>query len=348
MAVRDQTCRQCGMLNCSRHGNLLNSITNRLTNLLEYFESPDEDMRTFIQPEKTKTPTTNRPDNLGGTTESSFKEKLLPQQSAAETITPMPKSNEITGREIVHIGPACGESFESRTAQSSSSASNTNHISRPEGVSRLGHGKGYKAHERHHFVRIQDVSFTSCTSPSSTYAETSLVLWLDSKPFHKYSHSTDKYRVVISIMYDSEDDLWSVSSKLLKRSGYYSQKDEEEGHIQNRLCITSELRTEVKKMLLFLGISPRQAYKMFRRNVDEKFIISSSDYGFTTVESASHSKLMKDLEKSSSSSSSSTGHFDAHGGYYGPYGHMHPRHRMRDRDARQPTSYADLEGWGMD
>lgn len=344
------------MRNCSRHGNLLNTLTQRLTDLLEYFESPDEDMRTFIQPEKTKATVSSKPDNLNGTGgKSAFSEAALQQMSDFDKVTPMKPSNDVTTSAIVHIGPAAGSIPESRTTFMPNKSNGTSYTGpahptsqRSDGVSRLGHGKGYKAHERHHFVRVHTTSFTSCASPTGAYSETVLVLWVDSKAYHKYQSSTDKYRVVISLMYDAEDDLWSVSAKLLKRTSY-SQKDDEEGNIANRLCITSELRTEVKKMLLFLGISPREAYKMFRRNMEENFVVSPSDYGFITVESASHSKLMKDMEKASTSSVNST-YWDNHGGYYGPHGHMNPRHRMRERDARQShLQEAYSEGWpGMD
>jgi hypothetical protein len=341
MVVRDQACKQCGVLNCSRHTNIINSITQRLTDLLEYFESPDEDMRTFIQPEKTKSATTSRPDilNGGSSKDSSFSDAALKQMGEVEKVTPMPQSSAVTERAIVHVGSAASSIPESRTATASNHSAN-------DGIPRLGHGKGYKAHERHHFVRVNNTSFTSCASPTGAYSEIALVLWVDSKPYQKYSSSTDRYRVVISLMHDAEDDLWSISAKLLKRASYYNNKDEEEGQISNRLCITSEIRSEVKKMLLFLGISPREAYKMFRRNMEEKFVISASDYGFTTVESTSHCKLMKELEKPSTTNP----HWDAHGtGYYGSYPHnLHPRHRMRERDARESMADHYTDAYGMD
>jgi hypothetical protein len=333
MAVRDQSCNQCGALNCSRHNKLPNSITDRLSKLLEHFESPENDeMRTFIRPEKHLAPNSIEDD----TSEASVIAPTAIMRTANDNVVPMPRSTEsITGKEIVLIGSSATTQTDSTKLFSGDSVNGN----KPDSIIKLSNGKGVRAHERHHFIHVNGTSFTSCISPSGEYSEMALVIWVDSKQYQKHQYSTERYRVVISLMYDAEEDLWSVSAKLIKRF-LYGARDEEEGQISNRLCVTSEIRTEIKKMLLYLGISPRDTYKFFRRNMEENFVVCTSEFGFTTVECESHSKLMKDLEKTTSTTNSG---WDHHGGYYGGHGNMHSRQPGRDQREHRDKIYHGYE-----
>lgn len=323
--MKQRFCNICNEHNCIKHA-APNGLTQRLTNLLEYFESePEEkDMRTYIAPDKNKSnrsnkslPTVGENFDRHDTRLNSFSNDSLKDMSAAEQIIMMPRSTTpaVSTTAIVRVG-------------------DTNQEFIPNGPPKLQQltGGRYKSHERHHFVKIHASSFVSCSSPTGIYSELAIVLWVDNKTYSKSSN--DRYRVILSLMYDSEDDLWSISSKLIKRGAYLSSKDEEEGQINNRLCLTSELRSEMKKMLLYLGISPRDAYRKFRRNMEEKFVVTASEFGFTTVENASHSILVKDLDKAVPTNIAGWNHHRRHFG-----GHQYPQgHHVRGVD---PDMYKD-------
>lgn len=147
--------------------------------------------------------------------------------------------------------------------------------------------------ERHTFTKIVASSFVACSCPQG-YSEITLTFVLDSKTLGEYS--MDKHRVIINMLYDAEDDLWSVSGKIVKRANYNS-KDEDKMVIFNRSAFTHELKKEIKRMLLVFNVSPRDAYRFFRRDIAENFVIGRLDYGFVSAECESHAKVMKDLEK---------------------------------------------------
>lgn len=334
-------CDICKEFNCIAHARP-NTVTQRLTNLLEYFEEPEKkEMRTYIEPEKktgkgssAKTDQFDRHDarvnRVGGT----FSDDSLKAMSSVEEIKMMPRGDDVTTTAIVHVGHtgSANQEFISSTTTSKSG---------PPKVQQLIGGR-YKPHERHHFIKVHASSFVSCTSPTGAYSEIAVVLWVDNKHYSK--SASDRYRVVVSMMYDVEEELWSVSSKLVKRTSYYSSKDEEEGQISSRLCLTSELRSEIKKMLLYLGISPREAYRMFRRNMEENFLINKSEFGFTTVESASHAALLKDLEKTTPTSA--TG-WEAHRQHYSPHaGAYLQKHQARNHSGSDKMYDHALLGYG--
>jgi hypothetical protein len=284
-------CNACKEYNCTAHARP-KSLTQRLTTLLEYFESdqetPEKEMRTYIAPD-TKSSDFDRHDSRLRVV-GNFSEDSLKNMSKADKIVMMPKA-DVTTTAIVHVG---------HTGSANKEFLPSNKLPQLTG------GK-YRSHERHHFMKIHATSFVSCAAPSGTYCEIAIVLWMDGKHHSsKSSTSGDRYRVILNLMYDATDDLWSVSSKLIKRGAYLYSKDEEEGQISNRLCLTSELRSEIKKMLLYLGLSPREAYRKFRKNMDESFVKNESEFGFTTIESASHASLLKELEKSNTTTTTST------------------------------------------
>jgi hypothetical protein len=314
--------------------------------LLDHFEQPDDDdMRTFIEPEKAKgtVHSSSLVDPRTSMISRGFGDPAL--KALAESSSAMPRSRDTTpttssaivriddtGSKVVYINPnvpAAGSS--------------------PDNPLKLHAvvGGRYKPHERHHYVGINASSFVSCTSPTGAYSELAFVLWLDNRNYVSFASSTDRYRLILSVMYDAEEDLWCLSAKLLKRASYYATKDEDAGTISNRLCDVSELRSEIKKMLLYLGISPRQAYRLFRRNLEEETVINDSGSGLITVETASHSKLMKELEKTSTTTSYPPYTKDYHG-YQVPHHGSRHNQNMPSNHIREPNThnYSALRGMG--
>jgi hypothetical protein len=327
-------CNACKEYNCTAHARP-KSLTQRLTNLLEYFESdqeetPEKEMRSYISPDTESFDRHDRRLRVVG----NFSEDSLKDMSKADKVVMMPKA-DVTTTAIVHVGHT----------------GSANKEFLPNKIPQLTGGK-YRSHERHHFMKIHASSFVSCSSPTGTYSEIAIILWMDGKHYSsKSSVSSDRYRVVLNLMYDAVDDLWSVSSKLIKRGIYLYSKDEDEGQISNRLCLTSELRSEIKKMLLYLGLSPREAYRKFRKNMEETFVKTESEFGFTTIESESHATLIKELEKPTSTttttSTSTTGWDNHRQANYTNYGQNIKHH---SRGGVDPDAYrCALAGYpGMD
>ncbi len=256
-------CQQC----VSRP--IIDTLSNRLRNLLQYFEEPDnKHMRTFISPERAA---------------SNFH-----QQDTGITVKQMASSSETTITKVEHS-----------TALATVPSTSVPSPKEDDGITRLIGGR-HSALKKHHYQPIETVSFASCSTPSRRYSEVALVIWLRREQYPT-SYLGDRYRIIISLMYDAEEDIWSVSSKFIKRANYHKVDDEDSSRsISNRLCSSSDLRHEIKKMLLFVGISPREVYKIFRKTMEQELVITKSEYGFTTVEGVLHKSMMKDLEESSS------------------------------------------------
>lgn len=353
MVKHNSFCFKCRAYNCHKHP-IVASKTVRLQQLLEHFQEPNEedtsekDMRIYIEPEKTKpnvivlnSESTPRRASIG----QAFNENHIKSTSAVSAYSeskPMPQSttSDVTTSAMVIVN---------KQSHHTTQSTNTN----GDELLKLS-GKNYKPHERHHFVKINNSSFVSCSSPTGNYSELAFVLWIDNKSFTRYV-SSERYRVVINLIYDAEEDLWCVSAKLLKRASSFNVRDEEEGHISNRLCVVNELRSEIKKMLLYLGISPREAYKSFRRNMEEDVVITDSGAGFVTVESAAHEQLLKNLEKTSPTNVNNY-YYDHHGYSYGmyPHGRYHQssmsnmRDNMKDNDIRNKNMHAMYAEYNMD
>lgn len=152
---------------------------------------------------------------------------------------------------------------------------------------------GKHINSRHYFHQISAVSFVSISNIRGTYSEISFYLWFAPKEHKQYQ---DRYRGVCNLMYDAEDDLWSVSAKIFKRPSYYVKEDVEM-QLENRSCFTTELKTEIKRMLLLLNISPKEIYRLLRRASQKDFNIVHLDFGFTTIESSNHNLYIKEYEK---------------------------------------------------
>lgn len=314
-----------------------NSFSSKCKKLLEYFQNPAENMRTFVSPEKNSAITDSSkllPVKASESTPSraEFSRALSAASLTEPEITPMPRARVDIARPNVITSPIVNVGDR-----------------RDEDIAKLSGGR-YKSHERHHFATVNYVTYASYASPSGIYSEIAVTLWLDNKHFSKFS--SDRYRAVISLMYASDDDLWSVSAKLIKRCGMYTTKDEDEGTISNRLCFASELSSEIKKMLLFLGICPKNAYRQFRYSMNDELVFNQSEYGFSTVETESHIKFMKDLDKpipynaaSNSYEGSGYNNFNRHSRHHG-YPHNGLIHRDNDKeDAYKNWQEAMMAGY---
>lgn len=327
-------CHKCNRYNCPLHL----SQTRRLIDLLGFFQEPienEDNMRSFFSPDKRKHsshPNIITPD-----------EQFDRHSRSLETIkTPDSRMSPSTAQ-MVHV-PSVNNQHGWLQARNVSGNNNSTTGSSGQ-TSKLVGGK-YKPLEVHHFTKINSSSFQSISAPSGIYSETALILWVENKTYTKVS--SDRFRVVITLLYDMEEDLWHVSAKLVKRSMYGTKDDEEQ--VCNRLCATTELRSEVKRTLLFMGINPRHAYKMFRRNFEEDFNVTHAEYGFIMVECASHAKLMQTLEKPASATTNHNyGAYDYHGSYgmYGNYAH-HAGGSDPDKYKAAMMGYQDLANYDPD
>lgn len=307
------------------------SKTKNLLELLAFFNAPDQnDMRTFISPEKELNP------NNVVELKSKQLQKELNQTFEKSVSEPraMPASSALT----------TNQQYNPYYLKNNTTTSESEKSSNKEGLS-VFKGEKYKPHEKHHFIPILYSSFVGNTSPDRKYSEISFILWLDGKSLQKYQYSSpDKYRIIINMIYDAEDDLWNISAKMFKRPSY-SLKDDEENQVNNRLCLTNELRSEIKRILLFFGVSPRQAYRLFRKNIQEYISFSRLDGGFYSVECASHSARMQELNKPLSSSSTTTttynNNYDRHR-IYDEY-HGYSRHTGHHHLGKQKDNFSKYE-----
>ena len=117
---------------------------------------------------------------------------------------------------------------------------------------------------------------TACASASMTqdsrYSDFTLVVFMKEKTTVS---STVRYaggspyttkeseRLSIHVVYDSVEDYFTTTTKLMKR-GAYSTFDEE-NVVPDKLIDQKDIAMEIGKALLFFCISPRSVYKAFRR-----------------------------------------------------------------------------------
>ena len=334
-----QFCITCQIYNCRRHKIRKSNTTGNLKALLGHFQPPDDEMRTYTDPDKSiKSIITKDSDKLRIVDVTDTFSGMTEMGTILKPI-PMPKNETVTPTSIVIVDNKTNSLSSSSSsspiplpsAQTSKKSSNTIKCV----------GSGYRAHEKYHFVKIKHTSFVSCSSPTGLYSEIALVLWIDGKQFVKHASSMDRYRVVINMMYDMEADLWCVSAKLLKRS-YYQTKDDEENSIPNRLCSVSELRAEVKQMLLFFGISPREAYRMFRHNLSEDIVTVDSGAGFMTTQTKRHEQYVKDLEKPPTTTYYDT--WGEHGYKNNMQPNRHHRSGFSKEKDKEEIDYSDVMG----
>lgn len=129
------------------------------------------------------------------------------------------------------------------------------------------------------FRKIEEAFVSSSTSVCGRYSDITVQFLLKEKPTtyssgysgagSSYS-SRDYERFVIHIAYDAFEDYYSLVQKTSKRSQFSSYENED--CLPERICYQEELFSEIKGALLFVSISPRTAYKFFRKAFSDEFI----------------------------------------------------------------------------
>lgn len=125
--------------------------------------------------------------------------------------------------------------------------------------------------ETYKFRQLDQACCASSVSSDGRYSDFTIIFWEKDKPgvvSTSYAGGSsytvkDWERFSIHIVYDSVEDYYTLTSKLLKR-GQYSSFDSEES-CPDKICEQSELFSEIKRALLFFRISPKAAYKHFRK-----------------------------------------------------------------------------------
>jgi hypothetical protein len=190
-----------------------------------------------------------------------------------------------------HIKMHTSEFIDNLTSRAvSSSASNKNaiplaNLSKPleplkPAVPRVSNVPKYR------FRKIEKCVAIASTSVNKRYSDFAVVFVLETKPsLYNTSYvsgpSTSVYkdfeRMSIHVVYDSVDDFYLVSSKILKRSSHSSYDVEDDAKVPERICYQEEILTEVRRAMLFLGIDPKNAYRHFRRMLRDSIIDEVDD-----------------------------------------------------------------------
>lgn len=138
--------------------------------------------------------------------------------------------------------------------------------------------------ERYRFRQISQACAASSVTQDGRYSDFTCILWLSEKPTVQYTSysgghqstiSKDKERFAIHIVYDSFEEYFTLNTKFLKRSSYSSWDNEET--VPDRICDQKDLADEIKKSLLFFCISPKAAYKQFRKLFKQELVIDYSE-----------------------------------------------------------------------
>lgn len=168
--------------------------------------------------------------------------------------------------------------------------------------------------ETYKFRQLEQACCAASVTRDGRYSDLTIVYWSEEKPGvvnASYTGSTsyttkDWERFSIHIVYDSVEDYYTLTSKLLKRSPH-SIYDNEEA-CPDRICEQKELFSEIKRALLFFRISPKAAYKHFRRLFSAPMIIQHDDNGKVVFTQSKNCEILQErLKKSSSSSVATTG-----------------------------------------
>lgn len=160
--------------------------------------------------------------------------------------------------------------------------------------------------ETYKFRPLDQACAASSVSKNGRYSDFTIVFWGKEKTtVHTNSYvgspssytSGDWERFSIHIVYDSMEDYYTITSKLLKRSSHSSW--DQEDTIPDRICFQEELFTEIKRALLFFKISPKAAYKHFRKLFNQDLIIDYDDGRASIVQTKNSQALTDKIKKSS-------------------------------------------------
>lgn len=169
--------------------------------------------------------------------------------------------------------------------------------------------------EIYKFRDLNYVCAASSVARSGRYSDFTVVFWTDefvnvsNNSYFGAGYSSTTYkdweRLQIHTVYDSRENWYTLSCKLLKR-GQYSSWDSEDA-IPDRICYQHELGTEIKRAMLFFRINPKAAYKLFRKLFNEELIIDrDADGKAMFVQTKNCETLNKKLKSSSINTSTHT------------------------------------------
>src|ERR1039457_6714542 len=174
------------------------------------------------------------------------------------------------------------------------------------------------------FRPLNNAYVFSSVSNSGRYSDMVITLTVkDKESYHSNSHvgsssyttQSDSERITINLVYDSVEDYYILNLKLIKRS-HYSTWDSETC-IPDRILYQNEILSEVRKALLFMGVSPKMSYKLFLKCLKNNSLMNSySGEKVKEIHSMNYGGLEKFL-KNKSSSSTYSGYSGYRGDYYG-------------------------------
>jgi hypothetical protein len=175
-----------------------------------------------------------------------------------------------------------------------------------------------KAVENFKFRQLDSVCAASSADQSGRYSDFTVSFFIKEKT--TFSDTTwkgggqyatkDIERFVVHIAYDSVEDYYLVVCKMVKRSQYTSYDNEEPA--PEHICYQNELITDIKRTMLFFGIPPRTAYKMFRKLFKKNSINTEYDKNDRACmsETSNSGELTKKLAPKEYSYSAYEGHME--------------------------------------
>lgn len=161
--------------------------------------------------------------------------------------------------------------------------------------------------EKYKFRQLEHACCASSMSRNGRYSDFTITFWeKDKATVHSavYSGGVASYaskdweRFTIHIAYDSVEDYFTVTSKLLKRSTY-SSWDTEDTVVPDRICYQDELFTEIKRALLFFRIPPKSAYKLFRKLFKQELVIDLDSNGRAFITQTQNCEVLQNKLKAS-------------------------------------------------
>lgn len=178
--------------------------------------------------------------------------------------------------------------------------------------------------ERYRYRQLDQACCASSVSANGRYSDFTIIFWEKEKPgvvssvySGGASYTVKEWeRFSIHIVYDSLEEYYTLTSKLMKR-GQYSSYDSEDC-CPDRICEQTELLSEIKRSLLFFRISPKSAYKHFRRLFNVQMNTEYVDGKAIITQSENSNALVERLKPSTSSGNS---HWQGQGWHGHGYDH---------------------------
>jgi hypothetical protein len=144
--------------------------------------------------------------------------------------------------------------------------------------------------DTYRFRKIEGAGATSSVCQSGRYSDFTFVLLLENKPSSYSTHYSggngaqlyrEYERIVIHLVYDSTDDFYTLSIKMLKRSSHSTYDTEYGGDlvVPERVCYQEEILSEIRKALLVYGVNPKFAHRHFLKMLQEDLVHERNEDG---------------------------------------------------------------------